>query len=457
MNDAAEAYRCAAAHRSMCDSRLPRHSALTFVRILYSNSGLLKSKRLKDRENHLGRILKGENDQYDVEWVLGGRLSGCTRDDLVWTCAENEGMTYTSSQRRNKRKPVNFMEEVVVQDTAKKQKKQAAKGEGAAKKAAKNSDAKSKAAAPKSKPTKAAPPKKKPVPKRSGTSDTATTKNSQKLKVEVQQPATTSGLDLFEKHRREFERIFTRLEEKIDCFRHFSEEAPEQFEEIYDKATTEAYVTIVPANGVVASAPSMGTNGDVAHANATPPSTQATNSVSKSKTAAAAASNPYPFHPPFNWEMIRRRMNNGRYVLDRRRKEVEDRLELFAPYYSTLGKKKANRKKQDNKKGGVDTRVLYPKGVDWDLFQKDVFAMCDAGLSRQTPDDKLEDNGLRGSLSYTVKKLNEALQQAVERTGSRHAAEMAFADDRHKFALAVEASNTEAAMQSPTTHDPWRA
>lgn len=396
---------------------------------------------MKDREGQLGRIVKCvENDQYDVEWVLGGRCSGCRREDLAWTCAESEGMTYSATTpSRKKRKPVNFMEEVMVKEEAKKLKisKAVPKKTKPLKKCA-------------SAPDKAPLAKKKPNLKRSGAAKAATSKSSKKQKtmekkIVVESTANTaassSGPDLYERHRREFERCYTRLAEKIDCFRHFWEEVPLQFDENYkDEAVTAAE----PVNEATTHSSTAESKG----AASTGPLKTPTDKFCchpKSKKSMEGKNNPYPAHPPYNWAMIRRRMNNGRYTLDRRKKEEKERLELLSSYYAMMGRKKSSRK---NKKGNVDTRVLYPNGVDWAIFEKDVCAMLDVALSRQTSDEKQEDDGLRGSLSHSIRKVKEAVQLAVERTGNRHSAEMAFADDRHKFALAVETCNTEAAMQS---------
>jgi [histone H3]-lysine4 N-trimethyltransferase ATXR3 len=401
----------------------------------------------------LGRILRvvapdPESDEnvFDVEWVLGGRLTGCVRSDLSWTCAEIEGMTCSSNNRRDKRKPINFMEETLDKDLAKKQRKETIKAQrseadgDATTLVKKQKSANGKKSVPKQKQdakrknggngvSKAATAKPKSVPKRSSvaTSTTTAAKNNKKQKMEEQVPEPTERVDLYEKHRREFERCFARLEEKIDCFRHFADEAPEQFVERYpaksEQSTVEAgNSSQVDASGAVSSNPLV--SGDDAVRDGT------------------LVQLSYPSHAPFNWEMIRRRMHNGRYVIDRRKEAEDERLELLGPYFQSLGRKRNRRNKNDS------LRILYPKGVDWRLFQSDVFAMCEAALARQSPDERAEDDGQRGTLSYTVKKLREALQPTVERASIRHASELAYADDRHKFALAVKASNTEAAMQS---------
>ena len=307
-------------------------------------------------------------------------------------------------------------------------------------------------------------------------------------------------MDLYERQRREFERIFTRLEDKVDYYRHFWGEAPPEFDEQYgdtdtttttatnegaDTSTAAAAVGTTKSPGVsvlesatadVQDAPVGGaeTSATEAAAAAAAVASGTTNNPAVSvSTSAIAATNdapvngdgntssapitakpsakddPYPPHAPYNWEMIRRRMKNGRYVLDRIKKEEDERFELFGPYYDSLGKEKPRRRNVDGVRTDTeDRRVVCRIGVDWELFRQDVFAMVDAALVRPRPEDEEEDDGQKGSLSYAVKKVKEALEQVVERTGRRHTSEMDFADDRHKFTLAVQKSNKEAAMQS---------
>lgn len=293
---------------------------------------------------------ENENDVelYEVEWILeGSRLQACEREDLRWTNPVEEGMTYSRS--RTKRKPVEFMQYVEQVDKQKRKKTEKKKFK-------------------KRKPTElSVVPEPAPEPA----------------------PATT-GLDVYERHRRELERLFTRLRDRVDIFHHFWEDPPLGLEEVY---TAE----------------------------------------SKQK---------YPTFAPFNWEMIHRRMNHGRYIVDRRQKEEDERYTLFADHYRSTGRRRGGRKK----KAESDARVLNPQGVNWEMFHTDVFAMCDAAIRRQRDDE--DDDGQRGTLSHAVKKIKEAVQQAVERAGKRQTAELDTADDRHKYSMAIKGGNNEAAMQS---------
>lgn len=334
-------------------------------------SGIRKSKRLNDKEKSLGRVMNiTSNDTiYEVEWILeGSRLQACEREDLRWTNADEEGLTY--SRGRAKRKPEPFMEYVQEVDRQKRTKKTKTPPEKT-KATSETKAAKTKAPSEKKRPKKRKPEVSIPVPA-------------------VAEPPESTGLDMYERHRRELERFFTRLKDRVDVFHHFWDDPPLGLEETYDDETKQKYPTFAP----------------------------------------------------YNWEMMERRMKHGRYIVDRRQKEEDERYALFADHYTSIGRRRGGRKK----KAESDARVLHPQGVHWELFRSDVFAMCDAALRRQ--DEEEDDDGQRGTLSYAVKKIKEAVQQAVERTGKRQTTELDNADDRHKYSIALTQGNDEAAMQS---------
>jgi hypothetical protein len=459
------------------------------------NSALTKGKRFKDREGALGRINKLHNETdhdhdspivtYDVEWILGGRiLTHCQREDLTYTTAAQEGMTQEMPHRqRSKRKPLDFMQEVEIMEQNKRQQKQKQqqhkikKSQSGTSKSALRKDGQPKlkpGRKPKHLPatdsngtvphsTAAATSSKKAIASSSVSSnnnnnnnnkqqhrETGTGKAKKRRKVgtgsavPAEQAATTDvttnaqssstiqpqqqssssventtasslAIPMYERHRREFERALTRLEEKIDIFRHF------------------------------------GYNDDTNEAKTIPPEYVETYDDNSSSESSSKPSVDFPAHAPYNWLMIRRRMEHGRYILDRRKREEDQRWALFAEYYFECGRQRSMESPSTicKDKNVVDPRVLHPYGVHWELFRDDVLAMCQAALARRTPEEIDEDMGQKGSLSYTVKKITEAVLQYVERCGTRHAQEMDMADDRHKFALAVtQKTNTEAAMQS---------
>jgi hypothetical protein len=218
-----------------------------------------KPGKLKDHNGDLGRILRSipvnEDDEnndsndrttscrpqhhpflYDVELILGGRLTNVERCDLQYTTAFNEGMTGDSRQQR-KRRQSQIQEESNTADTSRGKKKQVVikKTNPGVEAIATNlsTDAK----------------------KRNTTSGgTVTAKSSKKLKqsqsVEVSNTSiiasatNTNGTDPFERHRRELERCMVRLE-KVDAYCFFTDEVPVEFQENYHRASVSTTIDSV--------------------------------------------------------------------------------------------------------------------------------------------------------------------------------------------------------------------
>jgi hypothetical protein len=425
-----------------------------------------------------------ETTLYDVDWILGGKLSGLRRSDVVHTTAENEGMTEDAGRnRRASRKPTSFMDEVVKQDAVKDSKKKAV----AAKKKA---DTVKKVVVVKKKPAavkKAKPKASSTKPKSQAAQSTSNTKRkvaeskpktgSKKRRLDEvppPEPVVSAALDVYERHRREFERIIARLE-KVDAFGFFFDDIPPEFDENYDiddggggvgddvdrakDADTPLMEVGQGENILEESAPCADKDvkgelsdmvveeGEKSQSNplaketaAIQPATEhtdeaksasiqpATEHTDETKSAAiepasepidettSAATQPatepidetksptiYPSHPPFNWEMVRRRTENGRYVADRIKSEEEERLRLLGPYYKALGKRATNKILGRKKNAKAKLRVLHTKGVDWNLFRDDVLGMCEAAFAR----DSEESTGASGSLTYAANKIKE--------------------------------------------------
>jgi hypothetical protein len=104
-----------------------------------------------------------------------------------------------------------------------------------------------------------------------------------------------------------------------------------------------------------------------------PPKKKARRRPPASKAPARAAL-VFPDHAPFNWAMVRRRMEHGRYVLDREK------------YLRGHGGRRV---------AGMRRKALPPLhrlGVDWDLFVKDVVGMCDTALENDRDEDEEEED-----------------------------------------------------------------
>jgi hypothetical protein len=378
----------------------------------------------------------GEETLYDVEWILGGKLPGLRRSDLVHTTAENEGMTEDASRNRRKRKPASFMEEVSKQDEVKSSKKKAVAAKKKAetvktvvvveKKPAAVKKAKPKASS--SKPKSHAQNGKQPSNQKRKIADSKPKAGKKRRMDELPppEPVVSAALDVYERHRREFERIMARLE-KVDAFGFFFDDVPPEYDEKYDiddggggggddvgKDEDTPSMDVAPVEIPLGeSAPGVdkdakgGLSDRVVEEGAksqSSPSAKETAAIQPATEPTDETKSPtYPSHPPFNWEMIRRRMENGRYIVDRIQSEEEERMHLLGPYYKTLGKRACNKILGRKKKSKSKLRVVHTKGVDWNLFRDDVLGMCEAAIAR----DSEESTGARGSLTHAANKLNE--------------------------------------------------
>jgi hypothetical protein len=84
----------------------------------------------------------------------------------------------------------------------------------------------------------------------------------------------------------------------------------------------------------------------------------------------------FPDHPPFNWAMVRRRMEHGRYMLDRVEEEAARRKKHRIP---------------GMKRKGI--QPLHKRGVHWRLFLEDVNGMCDMALAMDNNDGDGDGDG----------------------------------------------------------------
>jgi hypothetical protein len=401
-------------------------------------SEISKSGKLKDHHGDLARVVKAEavgpnleNSHpfvYDLELVLGGKLHGVFRSDLQYTTATKEGMLDDSRSQR-KRKQNTLFDADPLTEEGKKAKATRKKKAGTKKgqigvaptkaTASKKRHAGDKAKASLSK-------KSKPI----AADDTAVTCSV----------ATTQAMDLFERHKREFERSLGRLE-KADAYNFFGTAVPSEFEETYIRVRSDlsqdlAENTVDAMTAQHSCEPSQSPSLD--------DSKPAKKSKKKKKEEEVIQ---FPTTPPFNFVVIRKRMELGRYTLDRVRIENEERIDLMTPYWKSIGRKNTSR---TPKKSLIP--ILHPKAINWELFRQDVHGMCDAAIERNR--DLEDDDGSPGTLSHTSTKIKELMEQLYDKNGRRHCMEMVAANHRHRFSMAMEkAMNTEAAMQGKWKKD----
>lgn len=214
-----------------------------------------------------------------------------------------------------------------------------------------------------------------------------------------EKPLEPNSMALYERHRREFERILLRLE-KIDKFGFFLDEAPVELDETL---TEEEKKTKLEEQKSSLVAPSPRSAAAILTKEATCNGQQSGAGEAPSFPALPPV---FPSHPPCNWYMVRRRMELGRYVVDREKREENTRFEEFGAFYDSKGKKRPRRKSFEpvSRKpfARPNPRVRNPLGVHWKLFLDDVVGMCDAALA----EDEGEDDS-RGSLVQATRKIKE--------------------------------------------------
>lgn len=347
---------------------------------------------------------------YDLELVLGGKLNGIPRYELQYTTAFEEGMT-GDSRRRRKRKPTQ------LEDDSPEPAKKASSTAKKKKKSPTNSKANAKASTSKSTTAKNANNKKRGSKtsgnssngkKKSKTSKAAATAQTTKVAV----VNTGTGLGMFERHRREFERCLLRLQ-KLDIYNFFHEEdVPSEFDECYEPSST-------PASDENSSPE----NGDADVNMAISPKQSATPTTSTDTTMSSSGENDehddkkkespivFPKHPPYNFVVLRKRLDRGRY---KRRLDTED-------------------------------DVKDPVGIHWEQFRDDVIGMCDSAIVRNSGNF---DDGTAGTLSHTCEKIKTTMEQIFEKTGRKQSKEMELSNDAHRFTNIIQGTeNREAAMQ----------
>jgi len=132
---------------------------------------------------------------------------------------------------------------------------------------------------------------------------------------------------------------------------------------------------------------------------------------------------------PYNFLVIRKRMENSMYVFDRKEEE-RIRHEM---YTQTNGNR--------NDAGNI---LANDKRIHWVQFQTDILRMCDAAIKR---DPYASESSATGTLGYTAVKIKECMQNIFQKIGQKQIDEMGSHDIKMRTQILVE-NNKEAAMQS---------
>lgn len=374
---------------------------------------------------------------YDIDFILGGKVAGVERIDLQYTTAEAEGMIGNTKRKRKKNNSF-------VPTPEKKESKK------------KPTPPKKKTTAKKTPATKAGAKKRGATG--SGSKGKAKKTKTSKADAKIEYSAASTNLNLYERHRREFERCVGRIE-KADTFHWFMGDVPPEYDEsdTAESDTVEKSENIPQAEKEVTSSnvkvedklESQAGNDQSLTARAPAEALSATVPDPATSSAILEATDKKKFEirspnsPPYNFEILRKRVARGRYVLDQEALENKKHRSLVKSYVKSLGTT-TREDRAKIRKAKAKLNILHPQAVDWDLFRTDVIGMCDTGVKR----DMECDDGSSGTVSFACKKIKEMMEQIYERTGKRQLNEIRAANTRHKYGSAIESfSNNEAAVQ----------
>jgi hypothetical protein len=141
-------------------------------------------------------------------------------------------------------------------------------------------------------------------------------------------------------------------------------------------------------------------------------------------------------------------MEHGRYILNREKFEIEERIDLLTPYWKSIRRKiPIVGSRTENKLQNFPVR--YTQAINWDLFRHDVISMCNDAVERN-PDS----GDSPGTIGNAAAKIKDLVEHMFEKTGKRQYQELELLNDRHRFTIAMEADvNMEAAMQGKWKKD----
>eukprot|EP00536_Pseudo-nitzschia_multiseries_P011871 jgi/Psemu1/260181/estExt_Genewise1Plus.C_4290011 len=398
---------------------------------------------------------------YDVELVLGGKLTGVPRSELQYTTAAEEGMTGDSRGRRTRKAAA----PKAVAAVAKKKSKNS-NGNSNCASGTKSASATSNASRKRGKSTNTA----------TAASNSNSNSNSNSSYYNSNQGGggvgRNGGVGMFEKHRREFERSLARLQ-KLDVYNFFSDHhIPPEFDECYDEPDEPNDLNSTDNSNASASASASATENSKSEHDATmtttptttttmDTTTDTTTTTTTTDTPMPPASEPatddekqsggvvFPDHPPYNFIVLRKRLERGRYILDRRHL-VQNKGEQFSADRTERTRKQSS-SSSSTTTSNISCSLQHPIGIHWELFRADVLGMCDTAVERNS--DSFDDDGSAGTLSNAAEKIKSTMEQIYEKTGRRQSQEMEVANNAHIFTRVIEATeNKEAAMQGKS----WR-
>ena len=247
--------------------------------------------------------------------------------------------------------------------------------------------------------------------KRGSKRNSATTDDSD-VNSGVEDADTTSRklVDLYPKHRKEMERHLQRIE-KVDRFGFFLDDTPPEYDENYDDNE----------------------EGEAADKSDAFEDMGSIQSIHRKKVVQ------FPDQPPFNFLIIRKRLAAGRYDIDMVALEIKRRNEIKV----TIDKDTTSGD-NDAEYDELAKTMCHLIAVDWDTFNADVLAMCEAAMIRD-PDGF--DNG-SGHLGWAAAKVKQMMEEVYDAYGSKRRLEVEESEARERYNKELaNCGNMEAAVQ----------
>ncbi len=150
----------------------------------------------------------------------------------------------------------------------------------------------------------------------------------------------------------------------------------------------------------------------------------------------------FPDQPPFNFLVVRKRIAAGRYIVDMVASELNRLKEIKAMVHTS----RTNEEKHnfDVDYDELKQSMCNPIAVDWNTFNADINGMCDAALVRDPEGPSLGS----GHLGWAAIKVKKMMEQMYLGYGYKRRLEVEENEARERYKkILLNCGNAEAAMQ----------
>ncbi len=239
-------------------------------------------------------------------------------------------------------------------------------------------------------------------------------------------PNEARRLNMYSKHRNEMEKSIQRLQ-KVDRYGFFLENPPAEFDEDYD---------------------------DIMDADSSDDDDSDSDKEGAEKSGRKVVT--FPDQPPYNFLVLKKRFDAGRYDLDmvaleqERRSTIKSMIGDMPTRSSSSGAEDASSTTTSSSHGDeldyseLAKTMIHPLSVDWDMLKSDVSAMCDAATIRDPEGASLGS----GHLGFAAKKVKDLMEEMYKTYGVKRKLEMEESETRNKYKKVLSnCGNMEAAMQ----------